>query len=146
MNDDGSYAGPRMCKEFDEYQKARHFHLWHVVGGEAENMCSVKVFRLWGPTGATLTIPSAKVLQVRGRGWRSEAVEANSKRGECSPELVSRGDLRRCDAAAGDASRKTMCAPVSDLQTMKHLLADDRCNDATENRESGGKATIMAVP
>jgi hypothetical protein len=46
MNDDGCYAGPRMCKEFDEYQKARHFHLWHVVGGEAENMCSVRVFRL----------------------------------------------------------------------------------------------------
>jgi hypothetical protein len=44
-----------------------------------------------------------------------KAVEANSKRGECSPELVSRGDLRCCDAAAGDASRKTMCASVSDL-------------------------------
>src|ERR1700691_4638088 len=102
-----------MCKEFDEYQKACHFRLWHetvikvqpphvrcrrrsgkhvlgesispfdpFVGHWPNRTASTNLSQLatvdpWsasgrqsracaGPTDATLTIPSAKVLQVRG--------------------------------------------------------------------------------
>jgi hypothetical protein len=93
----------------------------------------------------TLTIPLVPEPHKHGnKDGGQKAIEANSERRECSPEFVSRGDLRRRYTASGDAGRKTMCAPVPDLQTMEHLLANNRCNDATENRESGGQCRYAA--
>jgi hypothetical protein len=46
---------------------------------------------------------------------RQKTVQANSEHRECSRELIACGDLCPCNGAAGDASRKAVGAPVSDL-------------------------------
>ena len=57
---------------------------------------------------------------------------------KAAPSSFPRGDLRRRDAASGNASRKPVRTPIPNLQTMQHVLADDRSEDAAENCQRSG--------